>query len=792
MSTKSDKSSQTDQANVCVGISTYRQPLAWIKNAVESVLAQKYRNWQILIRPDGPNAISNENLTWLTELESNEPRLHVMPEGKQLGTFGSYRHIFSQTKATYLVQLDADDMLHNQALEKAVQYLDENLNCPFLYSQCNLIDKTGKTIGVDQRALRPWKKNLDLVQFMTFHMRLVRRSAYLKVGGYDSNFRFAGDYDLSLKLSELAEPQHIAEPLYSYRLHSESESQLKRKATHQEAIKAARSALKRRGLQDEYTLIHSLKTESISITKKTNHPIVIAGMHRSGTSLLARMLNKLGVAYGLDHDVADADNPDGYYEDREFLELQRKWFISSLNENANGWNDWGWNPIQSISSLGQANWKIQAENLLNQRQISLGDLRWGWKDPRTTLILPFWRQLRPGLKLIAIYRAPWDISDALQRLNYHQFRTNPEMILPIWKLYNKRLVEYVEAEPERSVLLHAETLAAKSDNLASIIQDRWDWPLDTEKSSNELGSLIRPNRLQSIKLPDPIETLYKLVFPDLVEIWERLQDKADLSDLEASDNNNYMKLINIMKPEKPELCIIIPTYNPCHYLLEALASIERYRPKNIQIEIIIVDDGSTFAGSIELLDKLKLVGYQIISLNKSGLAAARNAGIKASTAELILPLDDDNRLLGIYLNDGLEYMSKNLEVDFFYGDRIDFGAVRARFRPGALTADELIKANRIDACAIIRRNLWEKCGGYDETLTALEDWDLLLSGLKIGMKSCYAPEPAFEYRVRESSMLRRHLANKKVHFATIDYLRNKHQLPIAPLVDKEAISSINL
>lgn len=770
------------QFDVCVGISIYRQRHAWLQAAVESVIAQSLSTWQLLIRPDGPNSITNESLNWLKELAANDNRVYLIEGEERLGTFASYRLIFSQTKAKYLVQLDADDKLHPDALKNSTQLLNSNHVSSFVYTKCTLIDDNNIELGLDKRALRTWSKYNDLVQFIPFHMRLIRRSAYVKVGGYDSNFYYTGDYDLSLKLSEHANPLYLPEPLYYYRLHSSSESQKKRKLTHQEAVRAARNALRRRGMVEKHVLIHTFNPETVTLANKTRGPVIIAGMHRSGTSLLARMLNRLGVNFSSDLLPKDVDNPDGYQEDNAFLSLQRRWFSESIVDNQNGWRDWGWNSIQSISSLGHASWKNKAKQLLNHRENNIGSGRWGWKDPRTTLLLPFWRHLRPELMLVGIYRAPWDISDALQRLRHSQFRTHPEMILPLWQLYNKRIVEYLEAEPERCILVNAESLASSPEVLPHLTEDRWDWRCEDKSIEDELKEMIRPERLQRISLPDPIETLYSLVYPEIHELWCLLQKQSDLSrDYKSSANHSLLSL-NKKPINDPMLCVVIPTYNPTHTLIEAIASVERNRNKETCIELIIVDDGSTLPGSLALLEGLRLAGYNIISQTNSGLAAARNTGIGSTTAGLILPLDDDNRLLSLYLNKGLEYMIGNVEVDVFYSDRIDFGAIHQLFRPGAIDSKDLVRTNRVDACAVFRRQLWIDCGGYDEKLEALEDWDLWLSGLSRGMKTCYAPEPGFEYRVRESSMLRRHLADAKAHRLTIEYLRSKHGLPIQSLI----------
>ncbi|KZR68007.1 Chondroitin synthase [Prochlorococcus marinus str. MIT 1313] len=731
-------------------MSIYQQPLEWIKEAVESVEAQDYRNWQLLIRLDGPKAIVRDGEIWLKSLATQHPQINILAGEKRLGTFGSYRVIFNQAKANYLVQLDADDTIQPDGLGKAFQVISKHQASPFVYTQCNLIANNGTRLSLDQRSLIPWHKDADLVQFITFHMRLIRRTAYLEVGGYDKEFHFAGDYDLCLKLAELGEPKHLPEPLYNYRLHSNSESQRQREATHQEALKAAREALKRRQLDSDYALIHSLDSEIITLTKRSNPPVVVAGMHRSGTSLLARMLTSLGVSFGKNLLSQDYDNPEGYQEDIAFLKLHRNWFASSLEDDEDGWLDGGWNQNQSISSLGKARWKGQAEELLKIRENSAGDDQWGWKDPRTTLLLPFWRHLRPELNLIGIYRAPWDISDALQRVRRphgQQFRDHPEITHSLWKIYNQRLLEYLEAEPVRSVLLHAESLANHSEKLLSILQNRWDWRIHEQFRENYSKVPIRKNRLLSIRLPDPIETLYSLVYPDLTRLWLQLQNKADLLNTDASKNDNYIPLLNMNEVKNYVLCIVIPTSNPSHHLIEAIASVERYRDPNRDIEITIIDNASTKSSSLEILEKLDMIGYKVIRSHNSGLAASLNTGIEASNAELFIPLNDNNRLLAPYLNQGLGYMCKHLEIDLYFGDRIDFGASNQYFRPGPLNEEELVKAIRIDPCAIIRRSLWSKCGGYDENLKALESWDLLLSGLRSGIKSYYDPQPCFESRV---------------------------------------------
>lgn len=83
-------------------------------------------------------------------------------------------------------------------------------------------------------------------------------------------------------------------------------------------------------------------------------------------------------------------------------------------------------------------------------------------------------------------------------------------------------------------------------------------------------------------------------------------------------------------------------------------------------------------------------------------------------------------------------------------------------------------------CCISRREVWQRCGGDDETLTAFEDWDLWLTAARTDLQACYLPMPCFEYRVRENSMLRQLLADEQRCNQLLAELRRKHGLLRTP------------
>src|SRR4029453_5698696 len=62
---------------------------------------------------------------------------------------------------------------------------------------------------------------------------------------------------------------------------------------------------------------------------------------------------------------------------------------------------------------------------------------WGWKDPRTSLTLPFWQQLLPELKTVVVVRNPLEVAHSMRERNGISYSFG----LRLWEIYNRRLIE---------------------------------------------------------------------------------------------------------------------------------------------------------------------------------------------------------------------------------------------------------------------------------------------------------------------------------------------------------------
>jgi glycosyltransferase involved in cell wall biosynthesis len=197
--------------------------------------------------------------------------------------------------------------------------------------------------------------------------------------------------------------------------------------------------------------------------------------------------------------------------------------------------------------------------------------------------------------------------------------------------------------------------------------------------------------------------------------------------------------------------------------------------------VIIVDDGSSEAETSKILDELAKTGHCVVSQPHRGLGAARNAGIRLAQGEFILPLDSDDRLRDVYLNDGVFLLKNNPRLGIVYSDAEYFGDRSGRWQIPEFDLLSLIRGNFIDACALFRKKLWEEVGGYDERMPWMgwEDWDLWLGAAYYGASFVHLPKVGFDYRVRNDS------SRLKVHEHAsdlVDYIFGKPEMACYRLV----------
>ena len=168
----------------------------------------------------------------------------------------------------------------------------------------------------------------------------------------------------------------------------------------------------------------------------------------------------------------------------------------------------------------------------------------------------------------------------------------------------------------------------------------------------------------------------------------------------------------------PYLSVIITSFNQGNMLMEAVGSYERHS-NSCDAELIVIDDGSLCQETHMVLDQIEAKGYTVLKQNNKGLPHARNHALSKALGQVILFLDDDNRLLAPYFTEGLRLLQEQPSIDVVYGDRLEFGQWDRLVQIGLVEPDSLWIMNSIDNCALIRRSYLDRCGGYDPGLPVL-------------------------------------------------------------------------
>jgi glycosyltransferase involved in cell wall biosynthesis len=179
--------------------------------------------------------------------------------------------------------------------------------------------------------------------------------------------------------------------------------------------------------------------------------LIITGMHRSGTSLVAQVLGRAGLHLGDELFGPQVDNPDGLFEDRG---------IVAFHDRLLAHNAVTWKGVRRGDSLQIPDGSRDRARDLLARKFAVQEV-WGWKDPRASLFLDFWRETLPVAKWVLVAREPTQVAWSLVRrwAFHHPNRTwrsrvtDAWIALGLWTTYNERLLAFAARHPGDVTLL---------------------------------------------------------------------------------------------------------------------------------------------------------------------------------------------------------------------------------------------------------------------------------------------------------------------------------------------------
>jgi len=255
--------------------------------------------------------------------------------------------------------------------------------------------------------------------------------------------------------------------------------------------------------------------------------VCILGMHRSGTSVVAKAVGVLGAYLGAAEELLPAapDNPQGFWERRDVCGLGER-LLAALGTT---WD--------TVAPLPEAWLAAPAVGPLREELAALiggafaGRPLWAWKDPRTCLLLPLWKEVLRGagvdLGVLFTVRNPLDVARSLHKrdglplargfgvwFNYNLSATRAVGDLPVAFVSYDRLLE----GPRRELLRCASALGLT-------------WPAPGGAADATLAAMVRPELRHSASGPEELVAA-GAVAPvlELHGLLERLAAGASLAD----------------------------------------------------------------------------------------------------------------------------------------------------------------------------------------------------------------------------------------------------------------------
>ncbi|NOZ35177.1 MAG: hypothetical protein GXO80_07755 [Chlorobi bacterium] len=252
-----------------------------------------------------------------------------------------------------------------------------------------------------------------------------------------------------------------------------------------------------------------------------NNPYLILGVHRSGTSLMSRIFEKAGVFTGKNQNINN----------------EAKFFFDLNNQTLKKNNSTAYNFGTFLSKLQNEKFiNEQAEQLkktvekkinsnffgikkLIKYQFAEEKIKWGFKDPRTVLLLPVWEKIFAEAKLLIIFRNPVDVCMSIyyfeQKRYLNKLKKRPDLkfemqlenAFEVWENFTKILLATSKSDNHNSLTVKYEDLS-KNEVIQNIIEFT-----ESKTDTKEIAKMIK-RKTTAYKKPEGYERFLKLVKND--------------------------------------------------------------------------------------------------------------------------------------------------------------------------------------------------------------------------------------------------------------------------------------
>lgn len=227
----------------------YNTPHQFLKEMIESVLAQIYPKWELCLIDDASSDPIIKQI--IEQYAEGEPRIKVVYRMINGNIAKASNDALGISSGEYIALLDHDDLLAPDALLHFADSLVRNPNLDWLYSD---EDKVSEGVFYDPLFKGGWSPEMALTHNFTHHLSVIRKDLVLRVGGFRSAYDGVQDLDLFLRIAEITSTEkikHIPFICYHWRAHDQSTALNggQKEYIFERASSCIDNALKRRDLE---------------------------------------------------------------------------------------------------------------------------------------------------------------------------------------------------------------------------------------------------------------------------------------------------------------------------------------------------------------------------------------------------------------------------------------------------------------------------------------------------------------------------------------------------------------
>lgn len=185
----------------------------FLAEAIESVLRQHHDDWELLLIDDG----SSDNTAEVMRLYSGDPRVRVFSTAG-IGLPAVCNLALDQARGKYLIRLDGDDVLDENALLVLTSYLEREPDVALVFPDYYLMDEGGEILAHERRH-KLAETNHKMQPPPNGACTMIRKSVLASVGGYREDLGAQDGFDLWAKIRDTHRAANVNLPLFYYRRH---------------------------------------------------------------------------------------------------------------------------------------------------------------------------------------------------------------------------------------------------------------------------------------------------------------------------------------------------------------------------------------------------------------------------------------------------------------------------------------------------------------------------------------------------------------------------------------------